>query len=49
MAEGVEGFEGAIEADWAVGAEGASGSQEVIGAEGAEEDEGAGIYLFLDG
>ena len=32
--------EGAIGADWAMGAE---------GAEGAEEDEGAAIYIVLDG
>ena len=39
----MEGFEGAIGADWALGAEGA------MGAEGAEEDEGAAIYILLDG
>ena len=39
----MEGFEGAIEADWALGAEGA------MGAEGAEEDKGASIYTLLDG
>ena len=32
--------EGAIGADWAMGAE---------GLEGAEEDEGAAIYILLDG
>ena len=39
----MEGFEGAIEADWALGAEGA------MGAEGAEEDEGDAIFILLDG
>ena len=39
----MEGFEGAIGADWALRAEGA------MGAEGAEEDEGAAIYKLLDG
>ena len=39
----MEGFEGAIGADWALGAEGA------MGAEGAEEDKGASIYTLLDG
>ena len=38
--------EGAIWADWAVGAEGVMGSE---GAIGAEEDEGAAIYILLDG
>ena len=33
----VEGFEGAI------------GAERAMGAEGAEEDEGAAIYIFLDG
>ena len=42
----MEGFEGAIGADWALGAEGAMGAE---GAEGAEEDEGAAIYILLDG
>ena len=32
-----------------MGAEGAFGSKEVMGAEGAEEDEGAAIYIVLDG
>ena len=39
----MEGFEGAIGADWALGAEGA------MGAEGAEEDEGDAIFILLDG
>ena len=42
----MEGFEGAIEADWALGAEGAMGAE---GAEGAEEDEGDAIFILLDG
>ena len=42
----MEGFEGAIGADWALGAEGAMGAE---GAEGAEEDEGDAIFILLDG
>ena len=42
----MEGFEGAIGADWAIGAEGAMGAE---GAEGAEEDEGDAIFIVLDG
>ena len=51
----MEGFEGAIEADWALGAEGAMGAEGAEGAEwaegveGAEEDEWAAIYILLDG
>ena len=45
----MEGFEGAIEADWALGAEGAMGARRAMGAEWAEEDEGAAIYILLDG
>ena len=32
-----------------MGAEGAFGSKRAMGAEGAEEDEGAAIYIVLDG
>ena len=42
----MEGFEGAIGADWALGAEGAMGAE---GAKGAEEDEGDAIFILLDG
>ena len=41
--------EGAIGADWAMGAEGAEGAIGSKGVRGAEEDEGAAIYLMLDG
>ena len=51
----MEGFEGAIGADWALGAEGAIGAEGAEGAEwaegveGAEEDEGDAIFILLDG
>ena len=48
----MEGFEGAIEADWALGAEGAMGAEGAEwaeGVEGAEEDEGDAIFILLDG
>ena len=48
----MEGFEGAIGADWALGAEGAMGAEGAEwaeGVEGAEEDEWAAIYILLDG
>ena len=48
----MEGFEGAIGADWALGAEGAMGAEGAEGAEGvegAEEDEGDAIFMLLDG
>ena len=51
----MEGFEGAIGADWALGAEGAMGAEGAEGAEwaegveGAEEDEGDAIFILLDG
>ena len=44
--------EGAIGADWAMGAEGAERAEGAMGSKGvmgAEEDEGAAIYLMLDG
>ena len=48
----MEGFEGAIGADWALGAEGAMGAEGAEwaeGVEGAEEDEGDAIFILLDG
>ena len=51
----MEGFEGAIGADWALGAEGAMGAEGfegAIGADwamGAEEDEEAALHISLDG
>ena len=45
----MEGFEGAIGADWARGAEGAEVAEWAEGVEGAEEDEWAAIYILLDG
>ena len=47
--EVVEGFEGAIGAEGDMGAEGAMGARRAMGAEWAEEDEGAAIYILLDG
>ena len=44
-----EADEGAIRTDWARGAEGAEGAIGSEGAMGAEEDEGAAIYIVLDG
>ena len=44
--EGVKGAQGAIGADWDMRAKGALGSR---GAVGAEEDEGAAVYILLDG
>ena len=45
----MEGFEGAIGADWALGAEGAMGAEGAEWAEGvkgAEEDEGDAIFIL---
>ena len=47
--EVIEGFEGAIGAEGDMGAEGAMGARRAMGAEWAEEDEGAAIYILLDG
>ena len=50
--EVVKGAEEAIGADWDMRAEGAIGSEGAMGAEVvelAEEDEGAAIYILLDG
>ena len=43
---GAEGADEALGADWVRGAEAAMGAE---GAMGAEEDEGAAIYILLDG
>ena len=43
------GAEGAVGCEGAIGADGAEGSEGVDGAEEAEEDEGAAMYILLDG
>ena len=43
------GAEGAIGSEGAMGADGAEGAEGVDGAEEAEEDEGAAMYILLDG
>ena len=45
----MEGFEGAIGADWALGAEGAMGAEGAEWAEGVEGAEGDAIFILLDG
>ena len=49
MGEVVKGAEGAIGSEGAMGADGAEGAEGVDGAEEAEEDEGAAMYILLDG
>ena len=43
------GAKRAIGSEGAMGAEGAEGAEGVDGAEEAEEDEGAAMYILLDG